>query len=81
MNKSSSPRFIVAELSKNWEAPVPGQSSPPPVLLAHAFEQLLNINFARGYRLWTWQLHRILHPNGNELNETIVAVFEREAKS
>jgi hypothetical protein len=65
-------RFIVAEISKNW---ING-TSPSPLLLAQQFEAAINHNFQRGYRLLSFELHRI-SPRPDEINETIIAVFER----
>jgi hypothetical protein len=71
-----SDRFIVAELSKNW---IGGQElTPGSGLLAEQFERVIATNHARGYRLLTFQLHRLM-TKPDELNETIIAVFERGA--
>jgi len=64
--------FIVAEISKNWIA---GRSLSP-LLLAQQFEIAINHNAARGYRLLSFELHRLLVAP-DEMNETIIAVFER----
>lgn len=66
------PRFIVAELSKNWIA---GMEVAPTGPLCQQFEHVINVNFARGYRLYSFQLHRYAVA-ADELNETIIAVFE-----
>lgn len=69
------PRFIVAEISKNWsngEEITPGSG-----LLAQQFERVINVNAERGYRLIDWRLDRVII-NGHEMNETIIAVFERQ---
>jgi hypothetical protein len=66
-------RFIVAELSKNWRAGV--EVTPGSGLIAQQFERVINHNQARGYRLHAFQLHRALVAP-DELNETIIAVFE-----
>jgi len=67
------PRFVVGELSKNWfgknEAMATG-------LLSHQFEDMLNVYFTRGYRLVTFSLHRLMITH-SDLNETLIAVFER----
>jgi hypothetical protein len=69
-----SEQFIVAEVSKNWIA---GQElTPGSGLLAQQFEHVIAVNHARGYRLLTFQLHRLM-TQPDELNETIIAVFER----
>jgi hypothetical protein len=44
--------------------------------LGERFEDAVNNNLERGYRLHSWKLHRI-QPEPELLNETIVAVFER----
>ena len=66
-------RFIVAEISKNWYR---GQSRTTP-LIGQQFETVVNVNATRGYRLLTFSLARTLTDDGDGLNETIVAVFER----
>ena len=66
--------FIVAEVSKNWRN---GQEvTPGSGLIAQQLERVININAARGYRLLSFQVHRLL-TGPNELNETVIAVFER----
>jgi hypothetical protein len=67
-------RFIVAELSKNWIAGL--ETAPGSGLLAEQFEIVIAHNHARGYRLLQFQLHRLM-TGRDELNETIIAVFER----
>ena len=67
-------RFIVAELSKNWRDGA--EVRPGSGLLAQQFERAILVNWARGYRLLQFQLHRIM-TGPDEMNETIVAVFER----
>jgi hypothetical protein len=64
-----SQRFIVAEVSKNWP-------QEQPKLLAELFEEIINVNWDRGYKLVSWKLHRFT-PEPNQLNETIIAVFEQ----
>lgn len=66
--------FIVAEISKNWINGYPADGRDAPI--ASLFEEVLNVNGARGYRLLSFQLHRV-SPDPESLNETIVAVFER----
>src|SRR6476661_4499437 len=71
-------QFIVAEVSKNW---IDGRSSSP-LLLCQLFERVIAVNLTRGYRLHSFQLHRVLVRAGDslhaaDLNETIIAVFER----
>jgi hypothetical protein len=70
------PAFIVAEVSKNW---IGGQErTPGSGLVAEQFERVIAHNAARGYRLLQFQLHRLM-TGPDELNETIIAVFEQEA--
>jgi hypothetical protein len=65
--------FIVAEISKNWpEDNIPGVRR----LLSERFEDVINHNRARGYRLDSWRLDRF-SPEPGTLNETIIAVFEQ----
>ena len=69
-------RFIVAEVSKNY----PGtgfvySALPVAETLAGRFEQVINFNLDRGYRLHSWRFSQINTSDGS-LNETIVAVFE-----
>lgn len=63
-------RFIVGEVSKNWPSPDPARP------ICTLFEGLINTNLARGYRLHSFTLHRLM--TGEHLNETIIAVFERQ---
>jgi hypothetical protein len=70
-----SPRFIVAEVSKNWRD---GQEVTPTGPLAVQFERVINVNAARGYVLRQFQVHRMLI-TPTEMNETVIAVFERDA--
>jgi len=69
-----SERFIVAEVSKNW---INGQEVKPNGPIAKLFEAVININAKRGYRLLSFELHRMM-PRPDEMNETIIAVFEWE---
>jgi transcriptional regulator with XRE-family HTH domain len=69
--------FIVGEVSKNWRAGtevVPGSG-----LLCERFEEMVNHNAACGYRLMQFQLHRTM-TGFDEMNETIIAVFERKTR-
>ena len=70
-------RFIVAEVSKNWDS---GEEVTPTGLLAEQFERVINVNHARGYRLLSFALHRLM-TSATEMNETIIAVFERRGES
>jgi hypothetical protein len=67
--------FIVAEVSKNWKDGRPFNGSP--LLLSQLFENVINVNNARGYRLHSFQINRIA-TSPDELNETIIAVFEAD---
>jgi hypothetical protein len=68
-------RFLVAEISKNW---VEGEPyTPETVLIAQQFEVVINRNVERGYKLHSFTLHRLLM-SPSEMNETIIAVFEKE---
>lgn len=64
------PKFIVGEVSKNWF-----MGTPVFPFISMLFEQLLEENHKEGYRLHSFQLHRI-SLSESELNETIIAVFE-----
>lgn len=66
-------RFIVGEVSKNWIGGA--ELHPEKGLIAEQFEVLINVNAARGYRLVTFSLHRLI-TNPDQMNETIIAVFE-----
>lgn len=72
-------KFIVAEISKNWERAEYigdlGDAQPSGLLISQQFEQVIDANRRRGYKLHSFQLHRMM-TSGNVLNETIVAVFE-----
>jgi len=72
---SRPPRFIVAEASKGYVDGV-GVS---PGLLSQRFEKIINTNWARGYRLHSWEFSRIHGVDDGHpfVNETIIAVFER----
>lgn len=77
------PEFIVAEVSKNWVVPSqcpdrPQDNYPPDgkPFLCSQFENVINYNRGRGYRLHSFQLHRVMTGDG-VMNETIVAVFQR----
>lgn len=69
-------RFIVAEISKNW--PEQHDERGMRRLLAERFEDVIDTNHERGYRLVDWKLDRFHWEQDGEthLNETIVAVFE-----
>jgi hypothetical protein len=81
-SKNGAGPFIVAEISKNWidGRPVNGD----PRVLAELFERVIDVNRLRGYRLYAFQLHRVMVREGDDLhapdlNETIIAVFEKAA--
>jgi len=66
-------RIIVAEVSKNW---INGrEAAPGSGLIAQQFEHVCNFNYDRGYRLVSFTLNRLI-TRPNEMNETIIAVFE-----
>lgn len=67
-------QFIVAEISKSWISGVAVNESGP--LLATLFETCIETNRQRGYYLHSFQLHRH-QASINQMNETIIAVFER----
>lgn len=72
---AASDRFIVAEISKNW---IDGwERTPGSGLLATQFEMVIAHNLERGYRLVQFQVDRLM-TGPRELNETIIAVFERQ---
>lgn len=69
------PRFIVGEISKNWDSRADG------VFLSAKFEEMIEHNLARGYTLHSFQVNRVLVPARDPrlrdgINETIIAVFE-----
>lgn len=70
---SDDERFIVAEISKTW---VRGQPISTVPVISQALEEITNRNYGRGYKLHSFTLHRI-NVNKDEMNETIIAVFER----
>jgi hypothetical protein len=69
------PPTVVAEVSRNWPIPTDGDER----LLSDKFQHVINFNHDRGYDLKTWQLSRSVTSDdeGQCLNETIIAVFER----
>jgi len=73
MNPLRPLQFIVAEISKSWIDGEPFDPSTP--ILAVQFQEVIEVNRQRGYRLVTFQLHRLM-PRPDEMNETIIAVFE-----
>ena len=76
------PRFIVAEITKNW--PESGEiltteaMRNPPRLLAQRFEACINHNWEKGYRLVSWKLSQIGDIEVCYI-ETIIAVFEHRS--
>lgn len=66
-------KFIVAEIGKNW--PEKGQALEG-ILISQQFEQVIEVNRRRGYRLISFQFAQLA--KGRTLIETIIAVFERE---
>lgn len=72
---SERPRVIVAEISKTW---VNGEEVSTELgTLARRFEYVIEVNRSRGYYLVNFALHRMM-TRPDELNETIIAVFEYE---
>ena len=68
-------RFIVAEVSKNWVRNQPLIQGSRTI--SQTFEDVVNVNHERGYRLHSFTMHRLQMGN-DEMNETIIAVFEKE---
>lgn len=66
------PKFIVAEVSKGW---IDGCHAGELSILSQRFEEVINVNWERGYRLVDWRLSQLC--NGNEMTETIIAVFKK----
>lgn len=67
--KEKEPKFIVAEVTKNWTPETPVSD-----LLSQRFELVINTNFQRGYKLIDWKVSQT--SNQNVLTETIIAIFE-----
>ncbi len=67
------PPFIVAEVSKTYIDGFPVTDNGP---ICTLFEQIIDVNLQRGYRLHSFTLHRMM-TGPRELNETIIAVFEQ----
>lgn len=63
-------KFIVAEVSKSWEA-----GDPATDLLSQKFEAIININLSHGYKLSDWKLGQVC--SGDVFTETIIAIFEK----
>jgi hypothetical protein len=76
MREGGKQRYIVAEISKNWFGARPGAGDPSE-FVRQKFEEVLEVNRRRGYRLHSFAFHRLM-TGPAELNETIVAVFEAE---
>lgn len=64
-------KFIVAEISKNWNL---GETETR-LLLSNRFENAIAANFERGYKLIDWKISAIL--DNGVVNETIFAIFEK----
>jgi hypothetical protein len=62
-------RFIVGEITKNWDAATPVSN-----LIAQQFERVINLNNDRGYKLIDWKFNVTV--NDGVLTETIIAIFE-----
>jgi predicted transcriptional regulator len=63
-------RFIVAEVTKNWER---GTTSTAD-LISQKFEAVINVNAERGYKLIEWKYNTVIY--GDILTELIIAIFE-----
>lgn len=63
--------FIVGEASVTWPT--------SQVSISERFEELLNVNAARGYELRSWKMTALAFEFEGEqhMTETVVAVFER----
>lgn len=70
-------KFIVAEISKSWSGNF-DENTPLSQLIQNKFEDVINVNYKRGYNLQGWQFSNTYNPDRLELNETIIAVFVRE---
>lgn len=66
-------KFIVAEITKNWD-----KQTPVNDLLCQRFEAVININSERGYKLIDWKITSAT--NNDILTETIIAIFELKSK-
>lgn len=80
-------KFIVAEISKNWPETVDDMErwvtqgrdrNGYRRLLSERFEDAINRNDRKGYRLISWRLDRQWRASrdADHMNETIIAVFE-----
>lgn len=70
-------KMIVAEITKNW----PWSEGVDPTLLSQRFEQVIEVNDKRGFRLNSWRLSCLHVPAGRKpegIVETIIAVFEEK---
>lgn len=66
--------MIVGEVSTTWSGG--GTSSGTGNYVASKFEMMIRVNAERGYRLHSWKYDSVAV--GRQINETIVAVFEKE---
>lgn len=64
------PPVIVAEVSKSW----PNEDE---TAISKLFEQIINFNLTRGYKLADWKYSSTGSPDAAMI-ETIIAVFERK---
>lgn len=69
---------IVAEVSKNWRNGVEALSGSGP--LSEQFEQVVNFNISRGYRLLSFHVNRMM-VSPDEMNETLIAVFVKAKRA
>lgn len=66
-------QFIVAEISTNWPKPWP---VPRREHLGAKFEEVIEVNRDRGYRLHSFQVSQVM-TSTEMMTETIIAVFEK----
>jgi len=69
-------KYIVAEITKNWQ-----KDGPVTDLISQRFENVINVNFNRGYALKDWKISTVVISEANcpeliSLTETIIAIFE-----
>jgi hypothetical protein len=66
------PKYIVAEVSRNWNLEDPDLSPT----LGERFEEVLSVNLRRGYVLQEFRMTAVM-TSSTMLTETIIAVFMR----
>jgi len=67
------PTYIVAEVSQTWTR----GAGTPKALLSQQFENVVGVNYARGYALHDFRLSQVM-TDADTMHETIVAVFRLE---